>query len=139
MLFCRVFENVINRVFLVLIFWGGKLVGANFYAFCNYVLRSTWGWVPVRGLGCVTRYQIQNDRKIEKCISLEGGMLSGVFSEKHLKKGACQGCVTKYHQQVLTNKSCNNEYILTITEMYAGSKHAFMIFYTFQLIVGNAF
>ena len=23
--------------FLVLIFWGGKLVGANFYAFCNYV------------------------------------------------------------------------------------------------------
>ena len=21
---------------LVLIFWGGKLVGANFYAFCNY-------------------------------------------------------------------------------------------------------
>ena len=22
--------------FLVLIFWGGKLVGANFYAFCNY-------------------------------------------------------------------------------------------------------
>ena len=24
--------------FLVLIFWGGKLVGANFYAFCNYGL-----------------------------------------------------------------------------------------------------
>ena len=24
--------------FLVLIFWGGKLVGANFYAFCNYAL-----------------------------------------------------------------------------------------------------
>ena len=24
--------------FLVLIFWGGKLVGANFYAFCNYSL-----------------------------------------------------------------------------------------------------
>ena len=25
--------------FLVLIFWGEKLVGANFYAFCNYDLR----------------------------------------------------------------------------------------------------
>ena len=25
--------------FLVLIFWGGKLVGANFYAFCNYALK----------------------------------------------------------------------------------------------------
>ena len=24
--------------FLVLIFWGGKLVGDNFYAFCNYGL-----------------------------------------------------------------------------------------------------
>ena len=24
--------------FWVLIFWGGKLVGANFYAFCNYVV-----------------------------------------------------------------------------------------------------
>ena len=38
MLFCREFENVVNRAFLVLIFWGGKLVGANFYAFCNYGL-----------------------------------------------------------------------------------------------------
>ena len=27
-----------SRRFLVLIFWGGKLVGANFYAFCNYGL-----------------------------------------------------------------------------------------------------
>ena len=36
MLFCREFENVVNRAFLVLIFLGGKLVGANFYAFCNY-------------------------------------------------------------------------------------------------------
>ena len=35
-LFCREFENVVNLAFLVLIFWGGKLVGANFYAFCNY-------------------------------------------------------------------------------------------------------
>ena len=26
--------------FLVLIFLGGKLVGANFYAFCNYVFAS---------------------------------------------------------------------------------------------------
>ena len=34
-LFCREFENVVNRAFLVLIFWGGKLVSANFYAFCN--------------------------------------------------------------------------------------------------------
>ena len=24
--------------FLVLIFWGGKLVGANFYAFCSYAI-----------------------------------------------------------------------------------------------------
>ena len=38
-LFCREFENVVNRVFLVLIFWGGKLVGANCYAFCDYVSR----------------------------------------------------------------------------------------------------
>ena len=35
-LFCRKFDNVVNRAFLVLIFWGGKMVGANFYAFCNY-------------------------------------------------------------------------------------------------------
>ena len=40
MLFCREFENVVNRAFLVLIFLGGKLVGANFYAFCNYGLES---------------------------------------------------------------------------------------------------
>ena len=38
-LFCREFENVVNRAFLVLIFWGGKLVGANCYAFCDYVSR----------------------------------------------------------------------------------------------------
>ena len=36
-LFCCEFENVVIRTFLVLIFLGGKLVGANFYAFCNYV------------------------------------------------------------------------------------------------------
>ena len=34
--------------FLVLIFWGGKLVGANFYAFCNYVLY-------LEGLGPITK------------------------------------------------------------------------------------
>ena len=28
--------QVKTGAFLVLIFWGGKLVGANFYAFCNY-------------------------------------------------------------------------------------------------------
>ena len=38
-LFCREFENVVNRAFLVLIFWGEKLVGANCYAFCDYVSR----------------------------------------------------------------------------------------------------
>ena len=36
MLFSREFENVVNRAFLVLNFLGEKLVGANFYAFCNY-------------------------------------------------------------------------------------------------------
>ena len=35
-LFCREFENVVNRAFLLLFFLGEKLVGANFYAFCNY-------------------------------------------------------------------------------------------------------
>ena len=35
-LFCCEFENVVNRAFLVLIFWGKNLVSANFYAFCNY-------------------------------------------------------------------------------------------------------
>ena len=38
-LFCRECENVVNRAFLVLIFLGGKLVGANCYAFCDYVSR----------------------------------------------------------------------------------------------------
>ena len=38
-LFCREFENVVNRAFLVLIFWGEKLVGAYCYAFCDYVSR----------------------------------------------------------------------------------------------------
>ena len=38
-LFCREFENVVNLVFLVLFFWGGKFVGANCYAFCDYVSR----------------------------------------------------------------------------------------------------
>ena len=33
--FCE-FENIVNRAFLVLMFCGGNLVGANFYAFCNY-------------------------------------------------------------------------------------------------------
>ena len=35
-LFCREFGNVVNRAFLVLIFWVKKLVGANFARFCNY-------------------------------------------------------------------------------------------------------
>ena len=38
-LFCREFENVVNRAFWVLIFWVEKLVGANCYAFCDYVSR----------------------------------------------------------------------------------------------------
>ena len=38
-LFCRKFENVVNRAFLVLIFWVEKLIGANCYAFCDYVSR----------------------------------------------------------------------------------------------------
>ena len=36
-LFCREFGNVVNRAFLVLIFWVKNLVGANFIRFCNYV------------------------------------------------------------------------------------------------------
>ena len=39
-MFCREFENVVNRAFLVLIFLGEKLVGANFYAFCNYATQA---------------------------------------------------------------------------------------------------
>ena len=35
-------ENVVNRAFLVLIFLGEKLVGANFYAFCNYGPKGQW-------------------------------------------------------------------------------------------------
>ena len=35
-LFCREFGNVVNRAFLVLIFWIKKLVGANLTRFCNY-------------------------------------------------------------------------------------------------------
>ena len=35
-LFCCEFGNVVNRAFLVLIFWIKKLVGANFTRFCNY-------------------------------------------------------------------------------------------------------
>ena len=42
MLFCREFENVENHAFLVLIFLGEKLVGANFYAFCNYAPTLSW-------------------------------------------------------------------------------------------------
>ena len=34
---CCKFGNVVNRACLVTIFWVGKLVGANFHAFCNYV------------------------------------------------------------------------------------------------------
>ena len=40
-LFCCEFENVVNRAFLVLIFWVQKLVGANFYAFSNYAVSSS--------------------------------------------------------------------------------------------------
>ena len=32
----REFGNVVNRAFLVLIFWVNKFVGANFTRFCNY-------------------------------------------------------------------------------------------------------
>ena len=39
-LFCREFGNVVNRAFLVLIFWVKNLVGANFIRFCNYGLAS---------------------------------------------------------------------------------------------------
>ena len=48
-LFCREFEIVVNRANLVLIFWGEKMVGANFYAFCNYVttpdIHHTGAWL----------------------------------------------------------------------------------------------
>ena len=46
-LFCCEFENVVNRAFLVLIFWGNNLVSANFYAFCNYDLHGREGEGPV--------------------------------------------------------------------------------------------
>ena len=39
-LFCREFANVVNRAFLVLIFWVKNLVGANFIRFCNYVTNT---------------------------------------------------------------------------------------------------
>ena len=36
-LFCRKFGNVVNRAFLVLVFWAKTAAGAIFFAFCNYV------------------------------------------------------------------------------------------------------
>ena len=42
-LFCREFGNVINRAFLVLIFWVKKLVGAEFTRFCNYEFSGRLG------------------------------------------------------------------------------------------------
>ena len=35
-LFCRKFGNAVNCVVSMPIFWVNNLVGANFYAFCNY-------------------------------------------------------------------------------------------------------
>ena len=34
-LFCREFGSVVNRAFLVLIFWARNAAGATFFAFCN--------------------------------------------------------------------------------------------------------
>ena len=45
-LFCRQFENVVNRAVLVLTFLGKKLVGADFYAFCNYGFSFALGSQP---------------------------------------------------------------------------------------------
>ena len=47
----------------MLIFWGGKLVGANFYAFCNYGhaynINSAFGnvlsWLKIVAQGCTTK------------------------------------------------------------------------------------
>ena len=44
--------------FLLLIFWGAKLVGANFYAFCNYAL-CRWR---------SARLRILTDRGGNKCL-----------------------------------------------------------------------
>ena len=35
-LFCQIFGNVVNRAFLVSILWSKNVVGATFFAFCNY-------------------------------------------------------------------------------------------------------
>ena len=40
------FGNVVNRAFLVLIFWVNKLVGANFTRFCNYALEFLGTFPP---------------------------------------------------------------------------------------------
>ena len=56
-LFCRKFGNVVNRAFLVLILRVKKLVGANFYAFCNYgqnltLLEAGLPWTCQNGIDC---------------------------------------------------------------------------------------
>ena len=56
MLFCRKSGNVVNRAVLVLIFWVQKLVGANFYAFCNYD--------PVLALGLYSDFSIDLEQPI---------------------------------------------------------------------------
>ena len=41
LLFCREFGNVVNRAFLVLIYWVKKLVGANLTRFGNHATLQT--------------------------------------------------------------------------------------------------
>ena len=54
-LFCREFENVVNRAF-----WGEKLVGANCYAFCDYGAdQLTDKGVPRDPRGPKCKYQME--------------------------------------------------------------------------------
>ena len=50
----------VNCAFLVLIFWGEKLVGANFYAFCNYGAKGATKYRVV----IETVFQYQNEKRV---------------------------------------------------------------------------
>ena len=66
-LLCGEFGNVVNRAFLVLIFWAKTAAGATFFAFCNYVhdqrstgpVTTSWRETPLGGAGIQVKVSLR--------------------------------------------------------------------------------
>ena len=86
-----------NRRFLVLIFLGGKLVGANFYALCNYAyLCSLYDQIFPRDFLCqkydakIWNIGLQNYQTAAEAVALKKFIVQVNFCKQHSRNIYCQ-------------------------------------------------